>query len=752
MNHIYIEHNPFVVETFFRVNDMEPSASSSLVGYANKRLQLWVENIFFDLQAQFNGEDNFFVEFTGLEPDFNDIEQAAELARRAGMQIELKWNEVESAESRLNKIKQMMARVESTSKFAEYFQNGGENVQRDFEVALNNDFDVYVVATMSSGKSTFINAMLGQDLLPAANEATTATIAQIFDDKNKGDYFSGERFNYEGKVLDKSAQVNLELLKEWNSNPETKSIQLQGNILAVEQNNNVRLVLTDTPGPNNSQDEEHARTTMGFIQDSQRNPLIIYVLNATQLGTNDDCNLLRLVAETMRKGGKQSKDRFLFVINKMDMFDPEKGECIERVLCNVKQYLLDNGIEEPNIYPVSARMAYLLRKQSELTRSERGDKRNIEELLLEEPSMAFPQYMPLSANARIQMERKSDKNRALRNSGVPAIEAVIDEYINKYSFPMRLNRAHLALTQIIEQGLKEEELKIQLDIDQQALNLLASEIEQLKDRREQGFSTETYKEQIRRSGRDLPSCVHDSLNDTESSINAMITEIGGDFRGETSRNSAETRLNMTLKDIEFAFKKTINNYEHVFQNSQKTIKAELHQEYIDHISSLFPESRSLELPVFQSLKESISAISLNISLQEQDVSTRRVVVGTKTVKDSKWYNPFSWGRTREVDVYGDEEFVDLNELWKDRVGDIRAEFRNLKEGAIERIKQDKDKLISSYLYFIENEFESKFTSLLEDLNDKISNQEQRKLAIEQAKHDLNQINQLKDELATILAL
>lgn len=725
MNHIYIEHNPFVVETIFCINDMEPSASSSLAGYAHKRLQLWVENIFFDLRVQFNGEGNFFVEFTGLEPDFNDIEQAANKARDAGMLIELKWNEVESAESRLNKIKQMMANVENTPKFAEYLKHSGEDVQRNFNEALNNDFDVYVVATMSSGKSTFVNAMLGQDLLPAFNEATTATIAQIFDDKTLVEYFRGECFNSDGQVLDSCDQVNLELLKNWNGNPETNSIELFGNILAVEQNDNVRLVLTDTPGPNNSQNEEHARTTMGFIQDSQRNPLIIYVLNGTQLGTNDDCNLLRLVAEIMQKGGKQSKDRFLFVINKMDMFDPEKGESIERALQNVTEYLRRNGIENPNIYPISARMAYLLRKQGELTRSERSDRGHIEELLLEEPSMEFPQYMPLSANARELMEHKSRNNRTLRNSGVPAVEAVIGEYISKYSFPMRLNRAHLALTKTIEQGLKEEQIKVQLDIDQQALTQLSTEIELLKQRREQGFNTESYKEQIRRSGRDLPRNVQDQLNGMEVSANVMVTEMSSSFHGEATRHSAESRLNMAAGEVEFAFKKMTNEYEQAFQNSQELIKAELHQEYLDHIASLFPESRTLELPIFKSLKESISTISLDMNLQESDISTRRVVVRTKTVKDSKWYNPFSWGRTREVDVYGDEEFVDLNDLWNERAKVIRTEFMKLKESAIERIKTDKDKLISSYLHFIENEFETKFTDLLDDLSEKVTNHEQR---------------------------
>ncbi|MBO1916491.1 hypothetical protein J4727_16125 [Providencia rettgeri] len=48
----------------------------------------------------------------------------------------------------------------------------------------------------------------------------------------------------------------------------------------------------------------------------------------------------------------------------------------------MKSYLEENGIHDPNLFPVSARMAYLLRKQGELTRAERNDKTNIADLLL----------------------------------------------------------------------------------------------------------------------------------------------------------------------------------------------------------------------------------------------------------------------------------------------------------------------------------------------------------------------------------
>lgn len=760
MNHIAITHNPFLVETEFLINGHSPSESSNITAYGSKRLQLWVEQIFDDLQVLFNGSNDFLIEFTGVESDFNDIKEAANNAIQKGMCVELRFNPVAPAEERLEKIKALMTRVsEESPKFANYLANSDLKAKQDFEDALNNDFDAYVVATMSSGKSTFINAMLGQDLLPAANEATTATIAHIFDDKTQGNTFYGERFDSNGNRIEHLESVDLATMKEWNADVETKTIKLNGNIRAIKENNNVRLVLTDTPGPNNSQDPEHQRTTLGFIQDSKRNPLIIYVLNATQLGTNDDAQLLRLVADTMSKGGKQSKDRFLFVVNKMDMFDPERGENIEEALNRVKNYLEENGIHDPNLFPVSARMAYLLRKQGELTRAERNDKTKIADLLLEEPSMAFPQYMSVSTSAMSAMQEKAQHDealqdqsmwRALLNSGLPGVEAVIDEYINKYSFPMRLNRAHLAMTAAIERGMQEAELIKQLEIDEQALSILQSEIQSLKARRDQGFNTQAYKEQLKQEGRDLPMDVHNSLNELERHVYARIKELGDTFSGDVSICEAESRIDVASKDIKFLFNRSINEYEQAFLSSQEIIKKELHQEYQDHVAALFPESNALELPIYQALKHSISAISLNIELNQSDISKRSVVSGYRTVSDATWYNPFSWFSTRDVPIYREEDYVDLQELWKERIIIIRGQFNSLKGDAVKRIREDKDKLIDNYLAFLDGEFSTKFAAILADLEQKVENQTQRENAIAQAKTDIYEIRTIKQELEAIL--
>ncbi|MEX9786745.1 dynamin family protein [Providencia manganoxydans] len=760
MNHIAIKHNPFLVETEFLINGHSPSESSNIMAYGSKRLQLWVEQIFDNLQALFNGSNDFFIEFTGVESDFNDIKEAANNAIQKGISVELKFNPVAPAEERLEKIKSLINRVSKESpKFADYLENSDLKAKQDFEDALNNDFDAYVVATMSSGKSTFINAVLGQDLLPAANEATTATIAHIFDDKAQGDAFYGERFDSNGNRIEQNEAVDLAIMKAWNADSETKTITLNGNIRAIKENNNVRLVLTDTPGPNNSQDPEHQRTTLGFIQDSKRNPLIIYVLNATQLGTNDDAQLLRLVADTMSKGGKQSKDRFLFVVNKMDMFDPERGENIEEALNRVKSYLEENGIHDPNLFPVSARMAYLLRKQGELTRAERNDKTNIADLLLEEPSMAFPQYMSVSTAVMSAMQEKAQHDealqdqsmrRALLNSGLPGVEAVIDEYINKYSFPMRLNRAHLAMTAAIERGMQEAELIKQLEIDEQALSRLQSEIQSLKARRDQGFNTQAYKEQLKQEGRELPMEVHNSLNELERNVYARIGELSDTFSGDVSIHDAESKVDVATDNIKFLFNCCINEYEQAFKRSQEIIKNELYQEYQSYVAGLFPESKALELPVYQALKHSISAISLDIELKQNDIRKKSVFSHYEKEYDPELFSPSTWFSRREVAKYRTEEYVDLQELWKERMIAIRSQFESLKTDAVKRIKEDKDKLIENYLAFLDDDFSTKFAAILKDFEQKVKNQIQRENAIAQAKTDIDEIRVIKQELEAIL--
>lgn len=53
------------------------------------------------------------------------------------------------------------------------------NMGKGCVTPVQDTFDVLVLATMSAGKSSFINALVSRELLPSANEATTACLTSI---------------------------------------------------------------------------------------------------------------------------------------------------------------------------------------------------------------------------------------------------------------------------------------------------------------------------------------------------------------------------------------------------------------------------------------------------------------------------------------------------------------------------------------------------------------------------------------------
>ena len=747
MNIIQITHNPFIVKTDFMINGQSPAAGCKLSSYCETRLQVWVEQLFVELEQLFNGDGNYQIVFKGVESDWMDIKEAAEKYNVSRVE----WTPAEPTENRLDKVRQLMVEAEAHPELNTYIKSN-EEVQKSFVEALNGDFDVYVVATMSSGKSTLINAMLGRDLLPAANEATTATITRITDNKSMAGRFSAQRINKAGHVVDSDENVNLDTLKQWNQWPDTQRIDIEGNIVAMQQREDVRLVLTDTPGPNNSQNDEHERTTMGFIQDSQRNPLILYVLNATQLGTTDDRNLLRLVAKTMHKGGKQSKDRFIFVINKMDAIDTAQDGHPSSVLARVRQYLVDNGIENPMLYPISANLTRLIRKPNDQhTSKERGDFYGMSYLFSEEASMNLLQYMPLSQRVQRQLENKRYTDLLL-SSGLPAVETLVDEYIDKYNLPHRLKRAYDAMNTVIDAGLNQAHLLEQLDQDERALQHINDEIELLQQHREKGFDAAAYKDKLEREGKVLPEATEQALVHQEAEVRFFFKEIEDEFIDKKiAKIEADQLLKETEGKIRFEFNKVINELDLIFKKSQQEITQDLNIEYQIYIKSIFQNCRNLNLPILEGIRQSVSDIFLNLAVQKEEIKTRNIVVGTEWISDRTWYKPWTWNKKKEIYKYNNEEYVDLKTLWHDREQPIRDEFRSLFNSARCRISDGKDILINQYLVFMNQEFDQKFNEILNNLQEKLSDQKARESAIEEARTSLDWIENFKSRLdATLL--
>lgn len=780
MNNVFISHNPFTVETVFEINGT-PVQSAFVEQNRTRRLQLWIEYLFDELYNFTGGNTHFNLEFQGVEADWLDIQEAAKIANEKGMAIQLRWIESEDPVSRITKIQDLMKEAEKHPDFGDNLKKSPK-IREMFNEAMNKDFDVYVAATMSSGKSTLINAMLGTDLLPAANEATTATIAQITDNDSKpvGE-FVGSRFNKDGIEVDALQRVTLEMLKEWNAKPDTKLIKLEGNIIGINERENVRLVITDTPGPNNSQDPEHARTTMQHIQDSVRNPLILYILNATQLGTKDDQQVLSEIAKIMQQGGKQSKDRFIFVVNKMDAFDPEAGENVEAALGRVTKYLEDNGIENPLIYPVSANLTRLYRKRTEmpdhLTRKERGDLTAMEDLFTEEPTMDLVKYMPLTSSVRRNLKEKN-LPLVLERSGLPAIESMIDEYIDKYNLPNRVNRAYQALNEAIKVSSNENETIVELNAHLDEMESIEAQLRSLASDKDHFAKAKVNMEKVIKDKKSLyPRDAISKIDTEEGAIRQKVNNFQKDFIGSEERISprqADRKIRMLTEDVQFESSRLINSLENVILDAQNITQEKLGKLFYDYVKDLFNDI-DIPLPVLNSLKEQVRDIATMTNLGlgadeiEEDVRYEKHKVGTRTeyytvqVERSRW-NPKRWfgskydteERSREVDVYETkeirEEYVDVDELWNNRVFDITHHFNKLVNTARNKVISDTEDYANSFKEFMEKEFEVKFKEIISDLQAKTADKEKIKVLAVQAKDKLERIQKFKHKLNEVLAL
>lgn len=227
---------------------------------------------------------------------------------------------------------------------------------KDFKDALDSPFEVMLMAPMSSGKTTLINAMLGCELLPTANQACTATVYRIEDNDAMKTFRCRAAF---GDSITPWKVASHQFLKEWNSSGDCNLVEIEGNLPFI-RNTGAKLVLYDTPGPNFSCDKRHSETLSRALSNLHFG-VIVFLLNANNLGTDDERLMLNQILE-VKKSNKKFNKRTVFIISKADQFDEEDGESLKRVVREVRAYLRKTGFKNPKIIPIMAEAALLARK------------------------------------------------------------------------------------------------------------------------------------------------------------------------------------------------------------------------------------------------------------------------------------------------------------------------------------------------------------------------------------------------------
>lgn len=240
-----------------------------------------------------------------------------------------------------------------------------ERIENIIEKRNNNEFTISVFGTMKAGKSTFINSLIGDDLMPNQNEACTLTTTEIIyervnDSKIIKQYKSGKQEVIEGKELSKEFHKEVKLSRETNSNEKFKYI-VKHNIEAVgNQESSIKFTIVDTPGYNEMEGlgVERREIEETFDEELKRTAYIIYVFDYKDYKSQENIEILEKIKNIRPDIIKNNK--ISFVINKIDLMG-YKDRSIDEVINDIKMMLNSLSFGKHDIFDISSKKALFAR-------------------------------------------------------------------------------------------------------------------------------------------------------------------------------------------------------------------------------------------------------------------------------------------------------------------------------------------------------------------------------------------------------
>ena len=218
-------------------------------------------------------------------------------------------------------------------------------------------FNMAIVGEFSSGKSTFLNALIGKDILKHGAKETTATITEIVNiaDCKANDLFD---VNYLDGNFEKD--LPLELLEEYSSTSsinhsvanEIERVTIKTHVIDSEY----PVSFIDTPGLNGVADHHKAKT----IEQVKQAHACIYLLQVRGI-SQSDINFIRYISNYQHN--------IIFVQNFIDELKELEGENPEEKIAEQKRILKEKVFYDfpqikYDIVGISARKALIARDET----------------------------------------------------------------------------------------------------------------------------------------------------------------------------------------------------------------------------------------------------------------------------------------------------------------------------------------------------------------------------------------------------
>lgn len=397
---------------------------------------------------------------------------------------------------------------------------------RKFRDASSDVIPICVVGNYSAGKSSFINALIGAELLPSGDRPVTARIFQIersdqqdrasigfkYADESVSVTFTDDGMKVNpagarGRALDDIAAATADCdtglaervraaLGAINSFKEGKDEPTLSDLVKVRVpfgrstnwGSGKKIVVFDTPGSNTNSNVDHVRVLREAMR-GMSDGLPIYVTAYDALDSNDNAELYEQISQM-----PALDERFaMIVVNKADDADIPEGGFTKRDEEWVMDTVVARNLYAQGIYFVSS-IAGLGAKTGGSFADRHYDRvfRRLRDGYEDPDDKYYTRLydydlLPEQLRAKAVREAESCDNRLLANSGLFSVEQGIDEFATKYSAYNKCYQSETLLHELIEQtdtrleesgvALESSRAVLSADLDESKNDLLDSLIQ-----------------------------------------------------------------------------------------------------------------------------------------------------------------------------------------------------------------------------------------------------------------------------------
>ena len=538
MAKIRIESNPYEQRIkYFRwsedhndwvsINEDEDSKSKLLSEKLSKKFFPFIVKEIVDVICdEFeNTESAVEIIFNGTSDEYRELEAICSKEEYAG-RVELSKTEeyLENARDILPEIVEIFQKLQPLV-LKSIKDDAVQKEMRKFSEATKDEIPVCVMGNYSSGKSMFINALIGREILPTSDSPMTAKIYKVTDSNDSDDisisfYSDGEKIGVEIHGTDVAVSCqnmenpavselmdelhDLEVMTQDNliasalayanecSNDDTDYIDVFDIIEVVVPfvggplaESSYKFVIIDTPGPNSASNFRHKEILESAMKDLS-NGIPVFISEYKDLDANDNAVLYNLI-----KDMDQLDDRFTMVIvNKADKAHIKGNYLSEKEKNKLMNWYIPRTLYSEGIYFVSSLMGLGAKLNGAFS-----DDIYQDSYLTMLPSFSdvcariYKQMyryniMPEQIKERMIADAECFDQSVLVNSGLYCIEQEMRTFAGKYSAYNKCHQAQKFLERIIvstNASIEDLSNKISLEV-QTAEDKLKNDKENLIDK------------------------------------------------------------------------------------------------------------------------------------------------------------------------------------------------------------------------------------------------------------------------------